>query len=133
LNAISYPPAWFVCNKRNQASFELSTVQFTFPQNKYLPSQRSQLSDSLTISCHIAFKLCCPKTALGFWYCSLAAFFVLVPKAAVYENGFEFGAKDNIRFAWKVFGMQSVAKAKSKKKSSDDHFWSRIPSMDARH
>lgn len=78
-----------------------------FPNHMYTPAHFFKLFLMIIIPFYRSSKFIFPELNSAFWGISISTAFMPVPKAAMYENyGFVF-RKDNIRFAWQIFSVNS--------------------------
>jgi len=78
-----------------------------FPNHMYTPAHFLKLFLMIIIPFYRSSKFIFPELNSAFWCISIFTAFMPVPKTAMYKNHSFVFRKDNIRFAWQIFSVNS--------------------------
>jgi hypothetical protein len=102
---------WMSKELRNYLRRTAIGFQLAFPDYKKLPAQCLKGALGSCVPLSIPGELRFPIFAPGAGHPPLPASWVLVPEASVNEDHLPAGRKYQVRFAWKVFAVESEAVA----------------------
>lgn len=108
-----------------------STLTGTFPHYQNSPAQGTQLPLITDIPFPILEQLLRPKIQTGFRLPSAA--WMLMPETTVHKDNLAQPRKDHVRNSGKFARMKAVSKSHAVYQTADDHLWTGICALDARH
>jgi hypothetical protein len=96
--------------KRHQPTLHFCSIaEVAFPDHEYIPTRGLKLRNALTIAFDISGELWTPVGLIGARQPSFAAFGMLVPEAAMHEDGLTAADEGHIRFTGQVTAMKPIA------------------------